>query len=108
MIGFVGSDDKVEYCKKELNFDHVFNYKKTNFSTALSEVAPDGVDIYYDNVSSSCFFFLAQSKHISRLLIKTGRWRMVFDNYQQSHENEWTSACMRFDRHLQQQGNSSK
>lgn len=46
----MGSDEKVEWCKKELNFDHVINYKKENFSEALSKIAPDGVDIYYDNV----------------------------------------------------------
>lgn len=33
---------------------------------------------------------------------------MVFDNYQQAHENEWTSACLRLDKHLQQQGTGSK
>ena len=50
VIGFVGSDEKAEWCKNELGFDHVINYKKRNFSEALSEIAPDGVDIYYDNV----------------------------------------------------------
>jgi NADPH-dependent curcumin reductase CurA len=50
VIGFVGSEDKVKWCKDELKFDHVINYKKTDISKALSEIAPDGIDIYYDNV----------------------------------------------------------
>lgn len=54
-IGFVGSDEKVNYCKNELGYDHVFNYKKTDISKALSEVAPDGIDIYYDSVGGNLF-----------------------------------------------------
>lgn len=51
VIGFVGSEEKLKWCKEELGFDHVFNYKDTNFSEALSKVVPDGIDIYFDNVS---------------------------------------------------------
>ncbi len=50
MIAFVGSDDKVNWCKNELGFDHVFNYKKSNFSEEISRVAPKGVDMFFDNV----------------------------------------------------------
>ena len=56
VIGFVGSEEKLDWCKNELGFDHVFNYKKIHFSEALKQVAPDGVDIYFDNVSKSKFF----------------------------------------------------
>ena len=51
MIGFVGSDDKVDWLKNELGFDHVFNYKKVDFSEAITKVAPEGVDCFFDNVS---------------------------------------------------------
>ena len=50
MIGLVGSEEKLSWCKDELGFDHVFNYKKVKIDEALSQVAPDGVDIYFDNV----------------------------------------------------------
>lgn len=50
VIGFAGSEEKVNWCKNELGFDHVFNYKTTDISKALSEVAPNGIDIYYDSV----------------------------------------------------------
>ncbi|KAI6356917.1 hypothetical protein MCOR25_007824 [Pyricularia grisea] len=49
VIGSVGSDEKVEYCK-ELGFDHVFNYKKESPDAALTRLAPNGIDIYYENV----------------------------------------------------------
>lgn len=57
VIGFVGSEEKLKWCKDELGFDHVFNYKDTNFSEALSKVAPDGVDIYFDNVGLNLLIF---------------------------------------------------
>jgi NADPH-dependent curcumin reductase CurA len=51
VIGIVGTDQKLEWCKNELGFDHVFNYKKCDFSEEISKVAPEGIDIYYDNVN---------------------------------------------------------
>ena len=50
MIGYAGSDEKVKWLKEELGFDFAFNYKKVNLSESLKEAAPDGIDVYYDNV----------------------------------------------------------
>ena len=58
MIGYAGRDDKVKWLK-ELGFDFAYNYKKVNLSESLKEAAPDGIDVYYDNVilcnSNQCF-----------------------------------------------------
>jgi NADPH-dependent curcumin reductase CurA len=50
VIGSVGSDEKLDYIIKELNFDGGFNYKEEKPADALKRLAPDGVDIYYENV----------------------------------------------------------
>ena len=50
VIAFVGCDKKLDWCKDELGFDFVFNYKKIYFSDALDQVAPDGVEMFFDNV----------------------------------------------------------
>jgi NADPH-dependent curcumin reductase CurA len=50
VIGSVGSDEKLEYITKELNFDGGFNYKKEKPADALARLAPNGVDIYFENV----------------------------------------------------------
>jgi len=50
VIGSVGSDEKLDYIVKELNFDGGFNYKKEKPLDALKRLAPDGIDIYYENV----------------------------------------------------------
>eukprot|EP00775_Hariotina_reticulata_P009113 gene9113-9282_t len=49
VIGSAGSDDKVA-ALRDLGFDYVFNYKTTSTGTALAEAAPDGIDIYFENV----------------------------------------------------------
>ncbi|CAB3385251.1 Hypothetical predicted protein [Cloeon dipterum] len=50
VIGFAGSDDKVEWLKKEIGFDAAYNYKTVDIDKALAESAPNGVDCYFDNV----------------------------------------------------------
>ncbi|XP_071455332.1 prostaglandin reductase 1-like [Hetaerina americana] len=50
VIGFAGTDEKVDWLKKDLHFDHAYNYKDVGVDQALKEAAPDGVDCYFDNV----------------------------------------------------------
>ncbi|KAL4947138.1 hypothetical protein BDW69DRAFT_123772 [Aspergillus filifer] len=50
VIGSVGSDEKLDYILKDLGFDGGFNYKKEKPGDALARLAPNGIDIYYENV----------------------------------------------------------
>lgn len=50
VIGFAGSDEKVNWLEKELGFDKAVNYKTANIENALKAAAPNGVDCYFDNV----------------------------------------------------------
>ncbi|KAF2737191.1 NADP-dependent leukotriene B4 12-hydroxydehydrogenase [Polyplosphaeria fusca] len=50
VIGSVGSDDKLDFIISELGFDGGFNYKKEKSANALARLAPNGIDIYYENV----------------------------------------------------------
>lgn len=51
VVGFAGSDQKVEFLEDELGFDVGINYKEVDdYRTALAEAAPDGIDSYFDNV----------------------------------------------------------
>lgn len=48
VVGSVGSDEKLKFIE-ELGFKG-FNYKKENPHDALKRLAPNGIDIYYENV----------------------------------------------------------
>ncbi len=51
VIGIAGTDDKVTMLKSSLGFDEAINYNTTkNMVAAIKEAAPNGVDIYFDNV----------------------------------------------------------
>jgi hypothetical protein len=49
-IGSAGSDGKVAYLLDELGVDAAFNYRSAPLADLLRAVAPDGIDVYFDNV----------------------------------------------------------
>ncbi|MFB7569078.1 NADP-dependent oxidoreductase [Streptomyces sp. NPDC056165] len=50
VIGSAGSDEKVRLLTEEYGFDAAFNYKSGPVAEQLRAAAPDGVDVYFDNV----------------------------------------------------------
>jgi len=49
-IGSAGSDEKVRFLLDELGLDAAFNYRAGPVADQLREAAPDGIDVYFDNV----------------------------------------------------------
>ncbi|WP_037807560.1 NADP-dependent oxidoreductase [Amycolatopsis sp. La24] len=50
VIGSAGSAEKVRYLTEELGFDAAFNYKDGPVAEQLAAAAPEGIDVYFDNV----------------------------------------------------------
>ena len=50
VIGSAGSDEKVRLLVEEYGFDAAFNYKDGPVAQQLRTAAPDGIDVYFDNV----------------------------------------------------------
>jgi NADPH-dependent curcumin reductase CurA len=50
VIGSAGSDEKVAALRDELGLDEAFNYKGGSLPDLLRKAAPDGIDVYFDNV----------------------------------------------------------
>jgi len=50
VIGAAGSEEKLRFLREECNFDVAFNYKTAPVLEQLKTAAPDGIDVYFDNV----------------------------------------------------------
>ena len=51
VIGIAGTDEKIEMLKTKFGFDEGINYNTTkDMKSAIAEAAPNGVDVYFDNV----------------------------------------------------------
>ncbi len=51
VIGSAGSEEKVRWLRG-IGFDAAFNYRAANVLEQLREAAPDGIDVYFDNVGA--------------------------------------------------------
>ena len=52
VVGSAGQAEKVALLTDELGFDSAFNYHDGNLLNHLREAAPDGLDVYFDNVGA--------------------------------------------------------
>jgi NADPH-dependent curcumin reductase CurA len=50
VVGSAGSADKVRHVTEDLGFDAAFNYRDGAVADLLTMAAPDGIDVYFDNV----------------------------------------------------------
>ena len=53
VIGVAGDSEKCEWIVNELGFDGAINYKSDDIPTKLAELAPKGVDIYFENTGGA-------------------------------------------------------
>jgi NADPH-dependent curcumin reductase CurA len=50
IIGIAGGPEKCAQLTEEFGFDAAIDYREGNVSRRLRELAPDGIDVYFDNV----------------------------------------------------------
>jgi NADPH-dependent curcumin reductase len=53
VIGLTGDDAKVTRCVSKFGYDAAANYKVEAIPDALKRMAPDGVDVFFDNVGGA-------------------------------------------------------
>jgi NADPH-dependent curcumin reductase CurA len=49
VIGVAGSEEKCSWLTDELGFDGAINYKVDDLNARLAELAPNGIDMYFEN-----------------------------------------------------------
>jgi NADPH-dependent curcumin reductase CurA len=67
VIGVAGNDEKCSWIVDDLGFDGAINYKTDDIAAKLAELAPKGVDIYFENTGG------AIQKHIFEAMNAHGR-----------------------------------
>lgn len=50
VIGIAGGEDKGRFLREEIGCDSTIDYKKGDVGDQLMELAPEGVDVFFDNV----------------------------------------------------------
>lgn len=50
VVGTAGSAEKIAFLTEELGFDHAFDYHDADLRQGIREGAPDGIDVFFDNV----------------------------------------------------------
>ena len=50
VIGVAGSKEKCEYVRDELGFDECISHYDEDLPMQLSDVCPNGIDVYFENV----------------------------------------------------------
>src|SRR5690606_33659908 len=60
VVGIAGGAEKCEWLKSELGYDAAIDYKAAPLFKALKAAAPNGIDVYFDNVGGdileTCLF----------------------------------------------------
>jgi NADPH-dependent curcumin reductase CurA len=52
-VGLTGDEEKVERCRSRYGYDAAFNYKTDDIASVLCSIAPNGVNVYFDNIGGS-------------------------------------------------------
>ena len=70
VIGIAGGPRKAAFVVDELGYDAAIDYKNDDVATRLHELAPDGVDVFFDNVGGAILdAVLLQIRQRARVVI---------------------------------------
>jgi NADPH-dependent curcumin reductase CurA len=72
VIGSAGSDEKVKHLLEECGFDAAFNYKTGPVLEQLNDAAPDGIDVYFDNVGGESLEAALSALRVNGRIIACG------------------------------------
>jgi NADPH-dependent curcumin reductase CurA len=64
VIGIAGTAEKCEWCVKEAHFNACINYRTESVDQRLRQLAPKGVDVYFDNTGGDLLAMVLE-RHLS-------------------------------------------
>jgi NADPH-dependent curcumin reductase CurA len=72
VVGSAGGAEKVRLVQDEFGFDAAFNYKDGDVSGQLRAAAPDGIDVYFDNVGGDHLEAALDAVHVNGRIVACG------------------------------------
>ena len=101
VIGIVGSDVKAELIINEFGFDAAINYKTEDVTAAVMAIAPEGTDIYFDNVGGPVLNAMLLAMKVYGRIVSCG---MIADYNRTDSPNPITNLWEMVSRQLTMQG----
>ena len=72
VVGIAGGQEKCNWVINELGFDDCIDYRSENVAQRLSEIFPEGIDVYFDNVGGEILDDILPRIRIGGRLILSG------------------------------------
>ncbi|MGU3293187.1 NADP-dependent oxidoreductase [Williamsia sp. M5A3_1d] len=95
VIGSAGSDEKVSQLVEQFGFDEAFNYKSGPIADALAKSAPDGIDVFFDNVGGEALEAGIGALRTHGRIILSGMVSQYNDEPVEGPKNIWNLAVTR-------------
>lgn len=101
VIGIVGSDEKAQLIVEQFGFNAAINYKTEDVTAAVMAIAPEGTDIYFDNVGGPVLNAMLPTMEVYGRIVACG---MISDYNRTDNPNPITNLWEMVSRQLTMQG----
>jgi len=95
VIGSAGSDAKVAELTETFGFDAAFNYKDGAIADHLARLAPDGIDVFFDNVGGEALEAAIGALRTHARIVLSGMVSQYNDEPVVGPRNIWNLAVTR-------------
>ncbi|GGN61749.1 NADP-dependent oxidoreductase [Novosphingobium indicum] len=71
-IGLSSDPAKLAMCRDRFGYDHAINYREPGLEEAISRVAPDGIDVFFDNVGGEQLDKMLRKMRVGGRVVQCG------------------------------------
>lgn len=71
-VGLTGDDAKVTLCRQRFGYDDAANYRAGELAATISTLAPDGIDVYFDNVGGNFLDCAIRQMNVAGRIVQCG------------------------------------
>jgi NADPH-dependent curcumin reductase CurA len=97
VIGSAGSDAKVKLLIEDYGYDAAFNYKNGPVAEQLAQAAPDGIDVFFDNVGGEHLEAAIGALRLHARIVLSGMVSQYNDEKVIGPRNLWNLSVTRSD-----------